>query len=675
MIDYENPAEIIALVNATFEELQPMHRAADAVVSSIYDDAYGAGAAPWVSSVTPRGDEQSLSWPENVHYEYVQHTAAHLGFRLPRSTVKSHRGNRQKATATGLGRGLDRWTREKQVARTLNRLLEDMLHGYATAIVLHKSNDVLHPDKKVRAPGLPRKRTEVQDGQILADRNPTDEINAQMPQLVRLNRKNVIFDTLAEQREESMFMGHRMVLDRSRLRRIAQDMKADGYDLDAIDRLQKVDLQDDRRGKSGVLGLRDLVGVWELWFPAWRLAEADEFEQRREVKTHGTLVTVAEGASGGVVVREARPYYGWREGPYIIGGMIDHPEYSVPTSPCVMSHPAAVELNAIASACVNGARNYKRLMLVDSAAQDVAKKLRVAPHDFIVEVPGLLQEGKPAVIVVELGGVTDQMLLARAAQMERYERVSGLSETRRGRAQSGATATGDLIADQGADKRLVRLERPWDAFVEDIYRRAAFFMYDSRDIVFSFGPEESAQVARELGLDQPSSMPAEVRAEIGAEDDAPAWVEGEELYFRGGRGSEGSFDDLDISVDVSSQRKPDDPAQAAAVAGFVAELMQLLPAMGQVPEGIDWASVLADLAESKGVPHMARYVDVAALLGRPELREMQVDMATTVGAGTSRPAITLAQRPAGQPQQRTAAAGQAAGQPQRAPAAPGAMMQ
>ena len=468
-------------------------------------------------------------------------------------------------------------------------------------------------------------------------------------------------------------MGHRMVLDRAKLLRIAQDGVGDGYNLDAIRALSKIDLSDDRKGKSGVLSLRDLVGVWEVWFPDWRLDEADELEERAQIKTHGTLVTVADGPSGGVVVREPRPYYGYRTGPYVIGGMIDHPEYSVPTSPCVMAHPAAVELNAVAAACVNGARNYKRLMLVDSAAQDVAKKLRVAPHDFVVEVPGLLQEGKPAVIVVELGGVTDQMLMARAAQMERYERVSGLSETRRGRAQSGATATGDLIADQGADKRLVRLERPWDEFVAEVYKRAAFFMYDSRDVVFSFGPEESAQVARELGLDQPGTLPPEMREELGADETAPAWQDGEELYFRGGKGSEGSFDDLDISVDVSSQRKPDDPAQAAAVAGFTSELMQLLPAMGQVSEGIDWAAMLADLAESKGVPHMARYVDVAALLGRPELREMQVDMASTVGAGTTRPAITLAQRPAAQPQQqRTAAAGQAAGQPQRAPAAPGA---
>lgn len=679
MIDYEDPTEIMRLVNATVEEMLPMHRMADEVVASIFDDAYGAGAE-YVSSVTPRSSaDLRITWPEKVHYEYVEHVAAHLGYRLPRAAARSHRGRRQKATAIGIERGLDRWTREKHIARTLNRLLEDMLHGYATAIVVHRANDMLGAGQGPRR-RLPAQRTEVRDGQILADLRPTDEVDAHMPQLVRLHRRNVIWDTLAADAGDRMFVGHRVLLDRARLRRISERAPtAEGYDLEAIDALAKADLQDAMRGRNeGVLGVRDIVGVWELWFPEWRLDEADEFEQREGIKTHGTLVTVADGNAGGTIVRAPRPYYGYRGGPYIIGGMVDHPEYGVPTSPTVMAHPAAVELNAIASVSVESVRNYKRLLLVDSATQDVARKLRTNPHDYVVEIAGLMQDGKPAVVSLEIGGLTEQMLTARSLQLERYERVSGLSATRRGRAQSGATATGDLIADEGADKRLVRLERPWDQFVEDIYRRAAFFMYDSKQVVFSYGEEESEQVARELGLDQPGSLPEEMREQLGAPPDAPAWMPGEELYFRGGRGSEGSFDDLDLSVDVASQRKADDPAQAAAVSAFVAELVQLMPAMAQVPAGVDWASVLSDLAESKGVPHMARYVDVAELLQRPELALMQVDMAATVGAGRTRPAITLAQRPAPAPQQaapqqaapQQAAQRPAVQQPMTAPAAP-----
>jgi len=658
MIDYENTAEIVGLVLATLEEMEPMHRAADAVVQSIYEDAYSGDCGPYL------GVDRGVLWPDNVHYEYVQHVAAHLGYRLPRATAKSHRGRGQKATADGIERALNRWTRERQVGRTLNRLLEDMLHGYAAAIVIHKSNDVLGGGSREGKRRLPKGRTVLMDGQILADRNPTDEVDAHMPQVVRLDRRDVFFDTLAGTADEAMFTGHKMLMDRRKLAAIAEQFPEHGYDADAISKLAQVEFSaNDKRAKAGALAYRDLVAVHEVWFPDWRLDEADAFEAKHEVKTHGTLVTVAEASSGGAMVRKARPYYGWRHGAYVIGGMVEHPQYPVPTSPCVMAHPAARELNGISQAALLSARNYKRIVLVDAGVQDLAAKIKTTPHDFIVEVAGLLQEGKPAIVAIEIGGVTPQMLEMRQQQMERYERVSGLSETRRGRAKSGATATGDLIADEGADKRLVRIERPWDEFVGGIYRRAGFFIYDSRDVVFSFGEEESEQIAKKLGMDKPGTMPPEIRAATGAPDEAAAWQRGDEVYFRGGRGTEGSYDDLDIAVDVASQRKADDPAQAAAVSGFVAEAMQLIPAMVQVREGVDWEGVMRDLAESKGVPHMARYVNVPILLQRPELAMMQVDMASTVGAGKTRPSITLAQQPARPQRQATAPAQPGGAQP------------
>ena len=202
-----------------------------------------------------------------------------------------------------------------------------------------------------------------------------------------------------------------------------------------------------------------------------------------------------------------------------------------------------------------------------------------------------------------------------------------------------------------------------------MFKRAAFFMWDSKDIVFSFGENESEQIAKSLGLDQPGTMPADIRETLGAPEGAPAWTKGEELFFRGGIGTEGSFDDLDVSVDVASQRKPDDPAHAAAVSAFMQEVLMMIPTMVQVGTGINWEDAIKELAESKGVPHMAKFINVPELLQRPELAQMAIDLAGTVGAGTTRPSINISQRPATQPRptQAPPMQGQA---PTQAPASP-----
>lgn len=671
MIDYEDPDKIVGLIKATIEELAPRQAAADAVLASMFDDAYGNGSIDyWESS--------GLTWPENVHYEYVQHVGAHLGYRLPRARVRSTRGRGQKAAADGIERGLNRLVREKSWSRTIARLLDDMLIGYACCYVQHGSNDMLLDGasaKKKRKRKLPANRTEIRNGQVLADKSPMEEVDEAMPSLVRLDRRDVFFDTLAESVDQAMLIGHRYVIDRMRLRAIADANTEHGYNPEAIDNLSRAQMSPDGRedvdSGRAVYGFRDLVAVHEVWFPDWRLKEADAFEERHEVKTHGTCILVAAAGEQGRVIRKASPYYGPRSGGYVIGGMVEHPRYSVPTSPCVMAHAAARELNAISLACVAASRGYKRLVLVDPGMSDLPNKLKQTPHDFIVEVAGLMREGRPAVVPIEIGGLTPQLIEMRAMQMERYERVSGLSEVRRGRAKGGSTATEELLADQGAEKRLVRVERPWDEFLAAIFRKAGFFLFDSKDVVFSFGEEESAKVAKALGMDQPGTLPKEMRDVTGADETAPAWRPGEDLYFRGGRkGSEGEFEDLDIEVEVSSQRKPDEPAQAAAVSGFVAELVQLIPAVAQVPDGVEWDVIVDALAESKGVPDLARAVDVAKITGNPALAQMVTDMAPTVGVGRTRPAITIGQPALRREQQTDAPKPRAGGQAARpAPAA------
>lgn len=652
MIDYEDPDQIVGLVRATLEEMAPRQAAADAVLASIFDDAYRQNAVDFA-------DVSDIQWPENVHYEYIQHVGAHLGYRLPRASVRSNRGRGQRAVADGIERGLNRLVGQKSWALPINRLLDDMLIGYACAYIQHGSNDIMAAGAgRGRKRKLPPGRTVVREGQVLADKSPMEEVDESMPSIVRLDRRDVFFDTLADSVEAGMFTGHRFAIDRSRLATIAKANRDLGYDPDVIENLEKVTLDPEGGtsvdGPQGVYGFRDLVAVHEVWFPDWRLdKKADEFEEKHQVKTHGTLITVAASGTEGVVVRKPRPYYGPRQGGYVIGGMIEHPRYVVPTSPCVMAHAAARELNAVSLACIAAARGYKRLVLVDPGAADLPNKIKQSPHDYIVEVAGLMREGRPAVVPIEVGGLTPQLIEIRAQQMERYERVSGLSEVRRGRAKGGSTATEELLADQGAEKRLVRIERPWDRFLTEVFRRAAFFLFDSSDVVFSFGEEESAKVAKTLGLDQPGTMPKETRAALMADEDAPAWKPGEDLYFRGGRkGNEGDFEDLEIGVDVASQRKPDDPAQAAAVSGFVAELVQVIPAMAQVPEGVEWDVIVDAMAESKGVPELARAVDVSKITGNPALAAMVTDLAPSVGAGRTTPAIQVG-RPAPRREQQT----------------------
>ena len=518
--------------------------------------------------------------PENTYYEYVSLMVPRLVFDNPRVRCTSRRPGAQAEVAEALKHGLNRWVRDVNLRRLLVEMATDMLFNFGVCLV----------------------REDDRQDVVLPEMDPQMAATPKWPRVERVSQRRFFVDADASRWEDARLMGHEWKRDREDLLKMAKDNPEGGWNVDAIEGMAEDNDRSEweEKNKPGV-PFRKEVYVYELWLPEKDLKDSPG----AEAGFHGTIYTLAANASlssttkdgkpvKGEFIREPRPFYGPRTGPYAIFGVYKVPDLVYPLAPLTAVEGQIRELNTHVSSASNSMMKHKRIVGVNDPR--TAQLVKDVQHDYVAVVP--FEDGRALVQEFELGGQTEQQANWIAVSRQRADRVLGMDEALRGSVTGMGTATEHSIASESAATRMAYIRQSFTDSVVDMLRAVAFYMYHDDEVVFPLGEEAML----ELGL-----MP------------------GEEPWFQGGgHGDSGySFDDLELEIEpYSMERSSEGLAQKRALEAHQI-LLGSLQSMQMFPD-YPWKDHFAKIGNAMNLPDLAELV-TDELLGRlsEDLQRMQ----------------------------------------------------
>ncbi len=539
--------------------------------------------SPYFDKVGSGDDSDDASYnPENFGYGYVTRVLPQVTYNNPRWRCQSRRGGPTDVVADAIRLGLDRWVRDIHLSKKLRPTVVDMCVGYGIGMVVVED----HPT-------------------FLVGDSP-----ARWPQFKRISPFQHFRDPLALSIEECRYFGHQWIVDKEDLLEFAKG--EEGWDVKAIKGIPETSTDDLIHGRTDTnLPDRNQVVCYDLWI---RDDSVDGFEP--EDGFHGRLVSLAQDgwdSSQFVRIREDRPYYGPKEGPYEILGA--HPVTDDPyhLAPLVAIEGQNRSLNRMARAVDDGAARYKRLILVNNTDPAFVEQVRDGEHDLVIQVAGI---DKNTVIPVEIGGINDQNLVALELAKGRAERNLGIGDVARGVSQGSNTATEAALADESTDIREDYIKQQVYDFVQGIGYRAAWYLYHDDEIVFPLGHGESLA--------------------MGA---AP----GELLMFQGGEHDDdmgATFDDLELDIEPMSMARASEGLEQRRGMELFQLIVSAAPVIAQTPY-IKWDDFLESLGERFNMPDLGDLVDTdmaaqmfGLMAGQPEQPKGRLSKESPAGAPT-----------------------------------------
>lgn len=485
--------------------------------------------------------------PYNFYYEWMSLVRPQIAFQNPRVRIRSKKPDANRLQALALEFYVNRWIRDTGYIRTIERATTHMAFGHGvTMTVLDDYTRGDYDDPTVR------------------------------PRKIILDPAQFGMDSLARSYEESRFFFHKCVEDKDALLERAKN--EEGWDEKAIQRmLTAQNLKDIGRPDTSLD--RGEVAYWEVWLPG--MSTGDEME-------NGTLLCIGNYSSSdgpkATFLREPRPYYGPRWGPYNIWDAYYAPRSPWPLGPFQAMDGLVQALNAQARVNLRRARGRKDLILFDETDTKNAEMILNAPDGSGI---GISQFEKTKFEQVEIGGVNEDELTYEQWLDGLLKRGSGLSDAELGNSSTGSSATADAIAARGSAARLAFLEQKvYEAVQRDI-RTVAYFGWREESIVQPLGKEFQEELVK-------MGVPPEVAFNVP-------------LEWRGGE--TGSFDDLEIEIEPYSMRRVDESTEQAKTLQFFQLLSGIAPLIPQTP-WMDWQKMLNTLGDRFYIPELGEMVDV-----------------------------------------------------------------
>lgn len=557
-----------------------------------------------------RGHDHPSS-PENRYFEVVQMLLSRLVHDNPRVRARSRRTtDDHMQLAEAIQHGLNRWIVDYNLKYALESIALDYLFGWGVGMV----------------------RTEPRKGTAGWNINAPDE-EATWPILEHISPKLYFHDPQATRWSEIRFQGHVWYDDQENLLELAEDDET--WNPDEIKKLaEDAGLDKLERDPKDRATRREIVG-YEVWVPE---CELDEFPDGspppeggwRANGYHGCIFTLAHCDAGGSrnaedtrkkarFIREPRPYFGSRHGPYVVWGAFEVPGKTYPLGLFTAVEEEIRDLND--TALVHKARNrrHKRGIALPQTAAAEAKKIQQGKDDEIILLPvgDNGQMVKPE--AYEVGGTTQEDMLGYEYKGARLDRMLlGMSESHQGSVQGG-TATEVAVADQAFNARLAVLDRNWNRGVEEVLERAGEAMYRDEDIVFPLGGE----AAEQMGL-APEPLVGALGVPIPGPDGRPMMRQ-PDPWFVGGSSdkldedSGASWEALEIEIEPYSMGYVDQAAQQRQVVELVQLIIGLAPVLREFPE-IDGQQVFKMIAAAWNNPAVAKLIDpkmAQQTMGRP----------------------------------------------------------
>ena len=577
----------------------------------------------WVGQEQP----QDAS-PENHTWSFITTKVSEMVMNNPRFTVKTRRADLRKKAAEPMRHYLNRWSADHRLARTVERLLTDMLISFGVAKCALEEN-----------PGATFPADAIED--------EPDAIMWPVPE--RISPTDYTVDAKARSREEARFQGHRFIRSKLSILQEAADDEDSGWNREAVKNLKTNEGEHRTRGngtppREGVH--REDVTLWEVWVPEAKMADFDEPEPTDDDggdDYNGVIVTLADAQDQSGWPRKPRPYYGPPSGPYVLFGAYYVPDEVLPVSPLLAHRVQATALQRLATANMKSAMNYKRFVMVDDTDPNIAEKVQFTEQDGIVIVSGIRRE---SFIAAEVGGLTPAMVAHQAEARQYLDRVSNMSDASRGNTQSGETATAVAVAESMSAALDDFLKHKLHEAVAELGELAAYLAWTNEEVIAALGEEADADL-----------VPEDVRAAAEAEGSAA-------IYIYQNSDMEGSFQDNQFEIEPFSMERSSSGVLMRRRLEANAQLMGMLQMAHQHPEW-DWKAWITGMLEQFNIPGAGELLD-EQILAQVQSLILQSQVAPPPKEAPARMSSELSgsggQPPAGrQPGQRGSAQGALAG--------------
>lgn len=497
-------------------------------------------------------------WSENHMFEFVRLNTGKIVFDNPKVRVTTSRRS-QEQIARALMHGSNRNTRETKLRKLLKHLFVGQSFCFSAV------QTVVEPQPWV---------------------DPRTSKTYHWPMSYQIDHNRFFFDPLCRIFGQARYVGHMWLRDKDDLLREAQtDSTWNKKALQSISAdTGTEDLPERKSGEGRTVLQRGEILAYEVWIPEVELDDPAK-------GYNGGLYTIAIGgqssdAPEAFTIREPRPYFGPRWGPYTLYGVYPVPGDPYPLAPFIANFAQMTELNNIVSASNDAIRKYKKLILCSSENPDMVKKVKAGQNLFVIPVKGFK---KDQVVELEIGGITPQHVTQIQMALDRMDRNSGISETHRGNVGSRSTATEIAVADEASKGSMSYIQQEFtDATVQMLATRLWFMYHDDR-VNFPLGIEASD----EMGMGE-------------------AWFHG------GGSGAQGeyAFDDLELEIEPFSMERMN---EALARAGYREQLELALRAAPLIPQTpfYDWKLLFQKGGDVNNDPTFGEFYlpDVAKMLG------------------------------------------------------------
>lgn len=519
--------------------------------------------------------------PDNFAYELVSWMVPQMVDDNPKVRAKSARGETQQEAAQALGAALNRWVRDTRMREDLIPVATDMMLCWGAVIVTEEESSRSVP------PSI--------WGATSSNPDPSAEAQPMWPVMTRIPPHR-FFQDHAE--EVPRYIGHVWIRDKDDLLALAETDPT--WNKGAIERLATAEDVEDPNRKGKNIPNRNEVMAYEVWIPEIVLDSfpGGDGEPTPEEGYNGTIFTlsVRESHDGVRVdadyIREPRPFYGPRWGPYTLFGVHNNPDDPYPFSPVMAVKAQADELNRMGKAMTRSAESYKRLGVFNSKDAALARAVKTAEHDSLLGVEGY--DPKNGIDNMEVGGLTDQMIGWRNDRRELLDRVSGFTDMQRGAIGTGTTATQATIADSNSAIRTGFIQVQFRNAVEKVLRSVAWYMYHDDQILFPLAPEDMPGMGFEPGMD--------------------VWYQGGDHDPESGA----TFDDLELEIEAYSMQRTNEGIRQVRLGDFFERLMMTFPWMAQAPNA-PWADMWSLYGEAMNMPEAralgAKFAE--ALAGAP----------------------------------------------------------
>lgn len=556
--------------------------------------------------------------PENIGYQFATHQVARLSAMRPRATFSTRRDVAEERVE-GLESFHKRWARDTAWRHDREKIILDMQFGTGIAYVSQRPS--------------------------IGFEQFADAVHT--PSAVRLSPGLYGEDISATSTDDVRFKFHRTITDRAPFLTNAETEV--GWDKEACEALVEQSAAAARgqhNDKSGRMAI-----VYEtIWCPFERLPDdADgwmDMTEKERSRCHGVIYTYAMDRGGkGLELRMPMPYFGPRQGPYVVTGFMYVPDQVGFLGPLTANDGQIQQLNAQARANDRSAQNKKTGTLVNANTPDAKATVIAMKDGDVIAVPGL---DKANVVPVVAGGIDGE---SRARELElraRVDRGIGLGEASRGEVSGVGTATENAIADQATQT----INGLWKMKVRDLDEgvalRVCWFADQDERTYLQTGPGEFV-----LGGNTPDmQLDAAKRAYANGLFDADTYdqiaqVLGQRIE-QGDTGEGGSFDDLEIEVEILG----DDAAEAMRMA-HVDQLLALGPMLPQIALftpglkeymrakadmlGMHWIADMYDLDAAKAVAAAMMEAEAPPAEGAKPPTRLKSQGASPSGGGAAKP--------------------------------------